>query len=310
MRVLVAAHAKINLCLFVGPPLPGGTVRNGRNVGGFHDIASWMAPIGLHDDVEVEKSADGASHMQVRWADDAPRPTPIDWPVEKDLAWRAHRALESAIGKAMPCRTLLSKRTPVGGGLGGGSADAAAMLRAVAALFDIDLSPDLLARIAPALGSDVAFFCDHAPPRPAVVSGLGESIERVARVQGEVALIIPPFSCPTGPVYKAYDAAPARQESPTALSAHRIAERGLPRDEDAPKLNDLEAAACVVAPALRGLLTMLRGAGLPAAVTGSGSCFFVLSPTGRGAATADAARRALSALPAAQQPVVVETALV
>jgi 4-diphosphocytidyl-2C-methyl-D-erythritol kinase len=81
----VQAPAKLNLILSVAVPEPIGAEK-----AGFHRIASWFAAVSVRDDVEISP-ADGGSTFEVAWAADAPRPTPIDWPADKDLAFRAAR---------------------------------------------------------------------------------------------------------------------------------------------------------------------------------------------------------------------------
>src|SRR4051794_34908189 len=90
-RTTFRAYSKINLCLSAGAPIAEGPRA------GFHPIASWMQAIDIYDEITV-LPAPGAgkdSVYSVSWADDAPRPTPIDWPLENDLAVRTHRAFEA-----------------------------------------------------------------------------------------------------------------------------------------------------------------------------------------------------------------------
>src|SRR5262249_27127024 len=129
---------------------------------------------------------------------------------EKDLAARAHSLLEREAGRPLPAVIRVIKRVPVGGGLGGGSSDAAAALLATNEAFGLALSLERLSTLSRELGSDVAYFLDdRSPPRPAVVEGLGDRIRRLAPAAGELLLLIPPFGCPTGEVYRAFDAQPA-----------------------------------------------------------------------------------------------------
>src|SRR5207247_1246990 len=96
-RVTFRAYAKVNLCLSVGAPVAEGPKA------GFHPIATWIQAIDLYDEVTIHSvpSAGKDSSYSIHWADDAPRPTPIDWPLEKDLAVRAHRAFEASIRNAL-----------------------------------------------------------------------------------------------------------------------------------------------------------------------------------------------------------------
>lgn len=263
------AHAKLNLALAVGPPRTGD---------GLHPICSWFAPIDLADTVTVTREPDGsASRCEVAWAPDAPMPSPIDWPAERELAARAHRALERAVDRALPALISVRKRIPVGGGLGGGSSDAAATLLAVRDLFRLPLSRGDLAEIAISLGSDVPYFLQD-PPTPAVVEGVGESVSPTPSLEGAVVvLLFPPFGTPTGAVYRAFDEGPAlpfRAEEVRAMAVGA-------RLEPASLFNDLASPAERVEPRLAALRR--RAAGIverPVHITGSGSTMFVVCRNG------------------------------
>lgn len=291
--MLIPCWAKLNLTLAVGPPL-------GPEAGpkrGFHPIASWFAAVGLADDLELTPLRPGEpSRYVIEWADDAPRPSPIDWPIEKDLAVRAHRLLEARAGRPLPIAMTLRKRTPVGGGLGGGSSDAAGLIRGVNDLFALGLDEPAQHALAATLGSDIAFFLDTGvpldqPPRPALVTGLGDELRRLERVPGWAVLILPPFGCPTGPVYRAFDAAVPprfRVDEVFALAEAAIA-RG--RLDGSALFNDLARPAEAVAPDLAPLRRRVaERLGTSVHVTGSGSTLFALVPD------ADAARSAAGSL--------------
>ncbi len=269
--IRVRAYAKVNLALSVGPPLPPGGPH-----AGMHPIASWMHAVDLWDDLELTRRAEGtSSRFEVVWADDAPRPSPIDWPIEKDLAFRAHAALERAIGHPLPVAIRVRKRIPVGAGLGGGSSDAAATLLGLVRLhWSGGGAPDL-SQTAGALGSDVAFFLDgaHAPPRPALVVELGTPVRRLAPLGREIVLILPPFGCATGAVYREYDRLGSRPVRGEAVE--RLALGGTLRSEAL--FNDLGAPAESVEPRLAELRRRVADAArLPVHVTGSGSTLFLL----------------------------------
>lgn len=302
------ANAKINLVLAVGPPLPPK---------GYHPIVSWFACVDLFDTIKLERLNDGEkSEYAIEWAEDVPRATPIDWPVEKDLGVRAHRLMEELVGRALSVRMRVTKRVPVGGGLGGGSADAAAVMRGVRRLFALDVSVERMRAASTRLGSDVAFFLDDDGvsdiARPAVVSGIGEVIERVASVKEgtRVVLIFPPFGCPTAAVYAAFD-----ERANLSAAQHEFAEaptrvHGLVNEAAAHGVsavvdrvwNDLAGPACKVEPRLGEMLGRLRSTGLMAHVTGSGSTMFVVVDKG------DERERVLAVLGA--DAAVIETAIV
>jgi len=276
--ITINAYAKINLALAVGAPLPPGTP-DGK--AGFHPIASWMTCIDLADELTLSRlNPDGSGRYTIEWSPDAPRASPIDWPLEKDLAVRAHRLLEAEVGRPLPLSMVMRKRVPVGGGLGGGSSDGAAMLLGVRRLFSLNIPTSRLVALSARLGSDMAFFVDDdQPARPALVTGLGDRLERVTHVDANVLLIVPPVGCPTGPVYRAYDRSPRelRENDVRELIAQstrdgRIDSHGL--------FNDLASPACEVEPRVGDVMQRIKMlTTLPLHMTGSGSTLFMLGST-------------------------------
>lgn len=299
-NVGLKAHAKINLCLSVSPPLPADARDEaGRARGGYHEISSWFVPLALHDDLRLTRLAPGEpSRYRIEWGEDAPKKSEIDWPVEKDLTVRGQGLLVSHVGMDLPVEMVLRKRIPVGGGLGGGSSDAAMMLVGLVRLFGLPVKMPELAELSKSLGADVAFFLDECllqekpnsdahtakddaqnacAPRGAIVCGFGDRIERVERVRGDVLLMIPAYGCPTGAVYREYD------RDPRALDDHEV--RSIVADSlkngcvDGNLLfNDLAEPASRVAPELMDTMQKLREAGIGGVhVTGSGSTLFRVS---------------------------------
>lgn len=255
--------AKVNLALAVGKPRAGD---------GYHPICSWMTPVSFYDELLIAPS-DGQTRFAVRWADDAPQTSPIDWPIEKDLAFRAHGLMEEAAGEELPVSVLISKRIPVGAGLGGGSSDAAGMLLALNELFSLGRSVEQLAALATKLGSDVSFFL-HGP-RGVMVSGVGEVCQAAPLAKAaDLVLILPPLHCNTAAVYRAFDElkpdAHADEADVRALSGATL----LMDDE---LFNDLAEAAFTVEPRLREVHQACQVAAQRRVhVTGSGAAMFAI----------------------------------
>jgi 4-diphosphocytidyl-2-C-methyl-D-erythritol kinase len=261
--ITIQAPAKLNLALAVGPP----------DCEGMHPICSWMVTIDLCDELEITRLApDRTSRYAILWHDDAKRRCDIDWSMTRDLAVRAHLALEQHAERRLPIQMKLSKRIPVGGGLGGGSSNAASCLRGVNRLFGLGLSDDELCDVAAGLGSDVPFFVTGGS---AVVEGFGERIERLAACPDLHAVVVfPPESCPTGHVYAAFDDRPAGALRSRAVRA--LAEAPGPPAPEA-VFNDLADAAVRLVPALGEHIARLRElAEGPVHVAGSGSSLFVI----------------------------------
>lgn len=259
--VLEVAPAKLNLALAVGPPEPSG----------MHPISSWMVTVDLVDDLELVRLPHGSlSRYAIEWHPEARRRSQIDWSVSKDLAVRAHLAIERLVGSALPVQMRLRKRIPVGGGLGGGSADAAAAIRAIDRLFSLGLDEAAKRRIAADLGSDVVFLLDGGS---AIVEGLGDRIEPTPAVPDLHAVILmPEFGCPTGAIYRRFD-----ESAPASLDASRVRRLAEGRLAAEGPFNDLAAAAFLEHPPLARISQEMSAiAERPTQLSGSGSSLFVL----------------------------------
>jgi 4-diphosphocytidyl-2-C-methyl-D-erythritol kinase len=148
------APAKLNLFLHI----------LGRRPDGYHELQSCFQFVDLCDEIDIEVRNDG----EIR------RVTPIEGVAEQaDLCLRAARALKDASGSALGANIRLVKRIPIGGGLGGGSSDAATVLVALNHLWDLKFSTDQLAALGLKLGADVPVFVRG---RVAWAEGVGERI--------------------------------------------------------------------------------------------------------------------------------------
>ncbi|MGE0299684.1 MAG: 4-(cytidine 5'-diphospho)-2-C-methyl-D-erythritol kinase, partial [Pseudonocardia sp.] len=138
--VTVRVPAKINLHLAVGP------LRDD----GFHDLVTVFHAVSLFDDVTVASAEEPGIEVHGEGVTEVP----VD---ETNLAWRAVQLLAERVGRTPDVRLVLRKGIPVAGGMAGGSADAAAALVGLSALWKLDLTRDELAGMAAELGSDVTF---------------------------------------------------------------------------------------------------------------------------------------------------------
>lgn len=275
--------AKLNLALSVGAPRPDG----------LHPIASWMVPIDFGDTLVIRRCGSPAS-PRIDYAGDAPRPCAVDWPTERDLAVRVWRAVETLVGQPLPIEFVLTKRVPTGAGLGGGSANAAAMLDGLNRLLELALPEADLLVVANALGADVAFqFAARLQPAGAVVGGTGDQIEALpARPDCPVLLILPAFGCPTAEVYRAFDRSGSNRQNTADLQGVR-ALAAQPLSSASPLWNDLAEPAATVRPELKRVRDMVAVAGLNAHVTGSGAALFVV-PVDTAPAALERARQQLA----------------
>jgi 4-diphosphocytidyl-2-C-methyl-D-erythritol kinase len=274
--VAAAALAKINLHLHI-------TGR--RAADGYHLLDSLVVfgPVG--DSVTATVTGAGLD-----LALDGPEAGALA--AEPDnLVLRAARALAAEAGLAAPAARLrLTKQLPVASGIGGGSADAAAALRVLDALWGTGLGPDRLARIAAGLGADVPVCLAS---RAAVMQGIGE-ILRPAPPLPAFALVLanPRLPVPTPAVFQARAASGAGFSPPADLPAAGWADAAALAWDLARLSNDLEAQAIGLCPPIAEVLAALRAQPgcLLARMSGSGATCFGLFASG---ATAEAAANAL-----------------
>ncbi|MCA9797519.1 MAG: 4-(cytidine 5'-diphospho)-2-C-methyl-D-erythritol kinase, partial [Candidatus Eremiobacteraeota bacterium] len=197
---------------------------------------------------------------------------------ESNLAVRAVRALEQLVGRPLPVKLWLRKLLPAGGGLGGGSADAAAVLWGMDRLFELGLGLAGLSPLASALGADVSFGLVGGTARG---RGIGDVLEPLTSPGPlPVLLLCPPFGCPTPAVYRLWDEFEPR---PARGASQRLAQALTTGPLDLADFlgNDLEPAAERLRPELTGLRRAMLEAGCrQAMVSGSGSTLFGLLPVG------------------------------
>lgn len=264
--------AKVNLALSVGAPLENG----------MHPIASLMCALQFGDELTIEKSPD-PSHFDIQFCklceqDDQPMGI-VDWPLEKDLAYRALKLLEDHVGKSLPVHVAVHKKIPAGAGLAGGSSNAAGLLMGVNRLYNLGFDTQTLATLANQLGSDVVFMVHAMQDQldAAIVSGLGETIHPLKlKSPVDLVLIFPSFGCPTGAVYGAFDQLLMDNKQTSDLKrVEQLADR--PSIQPSDPFNDLASAACKIQPELGKIQAQLStDLQMPIQITGSGSTMYLI----------------------------------
>ena len=230
------AHAKINLTLEV----------LGLRPDGYHDLRSVVLPVSLHDDLDISPSVT----LEVEMAGDVPP--------EKNLVWKAAQTLRRATGCTQGARLVVTKRIPLGAGLGGGSADAAAALHGLNAFWNLGLSRARLCELAAEVGSDVPALTLGGP---VLMEGRGERVTPLAESAcadfplpdlARLVLRTPPVFVSTPEVFRAF------------------------REDDRGRgANDLQPAACRLHPEIGAALAALRAEGCTGVMmSGSGSSVF------------------------------------
>ena len=256
----------------------------GRRPDGYHELESVFLPLDLADDLCLDLLPDAPPRVHLAVEHDAGTPGEAVPGDDRNLAAQAARGFLAGAGLAIGVAIRLTKRIPAAAGLGGGSSDAGAVLRALAGAFPGALSADALARLALRLGADVPFFLD---PRPALVTGIGERVEPLGRWPAlALALVNPGVPLATAEVYRAADALLPALTPPDSASTLRarldIAGSVAPDRPDAlaPLLqNDLEPAAVRLCPPVARLRERLREAGARAVgMSGSGPTVFGVFP--------------------------------
>lgn len=263
--VTVASPAKINLSLAI----------TGRREDGFHELISLVAPVGFGDELCAELAPNCNGEAVTSLACDAPG-VPLDG---TNLVLRAAEAFSAATGWRRAVRFTLIKRIPIGAGLGGGSSNAVAALRAMEMLSGHRLSANERLALAAGLGSDCPLFLHDGP---LVMRGRGEHLtplpaEAAARLHGRRVLIFKPaFGVATAWAFQALRARPEWYASAAETEAALTAWMATPAAtaEQLPG-NTLERPVFAKWPALPIMLAWLRERhGLVARMSGSGSACF------------------------------------
>lgn len=233
------APAKLNLFLHV----------TGRRADGYHELQTLFQLIDLADELALAVRPDG----QIE------RPAgPAGVPPEEDLVVRAARALQAATGTPLGVSIRVGKRIPLGGGLGGGSSDAATTLLALNELWGLGLSLDELAALGLPLGADVPVFVQGSS---AWAEGVGERLTPVTLPQRWYVIVHPGVHVSTARVFQS----PELTRNSPLITIRAFFESG--------GRNDCEPVVRALFPEVAEALDWL-GRYAPARLTGTGACVY------------------------------------
>lgn len=235
------APAKLNLMLHV----------TGRRADGYHLLETVFRFIDLNDQIHIALRDDG----QIRLLN------PIDGvPAEQDLTVRAARLLQQASGSKLGADLRVDKHIPMGGGLGGGSSDAATVMLALNHLWQTGLDRRQLMQLGVTLGADVPVFLFG---QNAFAGGIGEELSALELPGNWYVVVHPQVHVPTAEVFSSPML--TRDSPPSIMRTLESADR---------RRNDLESVVLRKYPRVKQALDALRQHG-PALMTGSGSCVFL-----------------------------------
>lgn len=258
VRFRTGAPAKVNLALRVV----------GRRADGYHLLHMVNVCTSLADEVELVLLQSPEICLEIEGIRVGVRGDDLSSP-ENNLATNAFRRFRESFAIELGASILIRKRIPIGGGLGGGSSDAAAVLRILAEIFSVSLEDLRLGAVALSLGADVPYLLRA---QPTIVEGIGERLTPLSELDlegREGIIVVPPFASDTGRIFAQY----ASMRLPCSVPPSVI-----PASWDdlvALVRNDLEEASC---PAMRSLLGELRKeSAFSVGMTGSGSCVFITS---------------------------------
>lgn len=253
------APAKINLFLHV----------TGRRPDGYHTLETAFRLLDHGDDIVLTLREDGRIE----------RTTDIEGvSAEQDLVVRAARLLQDKTGCRLGVDIAVTKRLPMGGGLGGGSSDAASVLLGLNHLWNLDLSRATLQEWALTLGADVPFFVFG---RTALAGGVGEALSAVEAPPAWYVVVKPPVSVPTPLIFSSKD---LTRDTEAAIMPGFAAQAVFERLSRVGR-NDLQPVACKLFPpvqqAIDALLAASAGLSLQGEVrmSGSGACVFAAFET-------------------------------
>ncbi|MDT3670890.1 MAG: 4-(cytidine 5'-diphospho)-2-C-methyl-D-erythritol kinase [Aromatoleum sp.] len=240
-----SAPAKLNLFLHV----------IGRRADGYHLLQTAFRLLDWGDRLSFELREDG----RVERVSDIP-----GVPAQQDLVVRAADALQSATGCRLGANITVDKQLPMGGGLGGGSSDAATTLIALNRLWRTGLDREQLATLGLQLGADVPFFIFG---RDAFAEGVGEELKAIELPPAWYVVVAPPVTVPTAEIFSAEEL--TRDTEPLKLTDFAASTTR----------NDLQAVACNRYPEVSAAIDWLSQFA-PARMTGSGACVFAQVASG------------------------------
>jgi len=236
------APAKLNLMLRV----------LGRRPDGYHLLETIFRLVDFCDTVEIAVRVDGEIHLH--------NPIP-GVAAEQDLTVRAARLLQQTSGSGLGADLRLTKRIPMGGGLGGGSSDAATVLLVLNRLWSTGLSREQLMALGLQLGADVPFFLFG---NNAFATGVGEQLSALSLPSDRWYIVLQPgVQVPTAKIFSS--PLLTRNSLPCIMPILETTQRFD---------NDLQSVVCAMYPAVSDALEELKQFG-PALMTGSGSCVFL-----------------------------------
>ncbi len=239
------APAKLNLFLHVV----------GRRADGYHLLQTLFRFIDLHDTLHFRLREDGVVH----------RTNAIESvPEEQDLCVRAARLLQSETGCSFGVDIAVEKRIPMGGGLGGGSSDAATTLIALNRLWSLELSRERLMQLGLRLGADVPVFVFG---ENAFAEGVGEALQACSLPESWYVVLFPPVQVPTAQIF----GHPELTRDTVSITMRALLEQQLLVGRQL--RNDLQSVVCGLYPEVARHLAWLNNAGR-AMMTGSGACVF------------------------------------
>jgi 4-diphosphocytidyl-2-C-methyl-D-erythritol kinase len=245
MKLACPAPAKLNLFLHV----------TGRRADGYHTLQTLFRFIDLQDTLHFSLCEDGAVH----------RTNSVEGVAEEhDLCVRAARLLQSETGCSLGVNIEVEKHIPMGGGLGGGSSDAATTLIALNRMWALGLSRAQLMELGLRLGADVPVFVFG---ENAFAEGVGEELQAYPLPEAWYVVLFPPVHVPTAQIFAAPE---------LTRNAVSITMRALSEGQSSGALqfrNDLQSVVCTLYPDVARYIAWLGQFG-KAVMTGSGACVF------------------------------------
>jgi 4-diphosphocytidyl-2-C-methyl-D-erythritol kinase len=254
-RIVLWAFAKVNYALEV----------RGLRDDGYHEISSVFQSVSLADELEIERSGGG---FELIFEPDGVEVGPL----EENTVYKAWALLWEASGHELPARIRLHKKIPAGAGLGGGSADAAAVLVGMNELFDLGLEIEDLRRLGARIGADVPFCLSGGT---ALGEGVGEVLTPLPAPPAHYLLLAKPDrSADTGGIYRAH----GRRGAPGEASAEPVVaalRSGSLAALAGAVSNDLEPVTTDLVPEVAAYKReMLQTGALGAAMTGTGTAVY------------------------------------